>query len=159
MNRERHALLREAERKFDGAPPISEILRALLAPPILWRDPALGKATASRFISRAMAETTPELRKILESDVSHLKGVSRAARTRVARSQRERSLLGVAFRGRHSASMHRHNFKRVKALSGGQCDIENVEAVLARAIRFAEGGMSAIAASAGSGGARTRAKA
>ena len=74
LNRERLALLREAEARQGGEPPLADVLRALMGPPILWRDPASGKDTASRFIARAMAEVTPDLRKILESDVSHLRG-------------------------------------------------------------------------------------
>ncbi|MGD0564097.1 MAG: TetR family transcriptional regulator [Roseiarcus sp.] len=146
MNRERHALLREAEARAGGAPPLREILRALLGPPILWKDPASGKDTASRFISRAMAEVTPELRNILESDVSHLKGfVPPMARTLPHLSEPEVCwALHFAVGLPHQCTDA--NFKRVKALSDGQCDTADVHAVLERAIQFALGGIEALGA-------------
>ncbi len=132
---------------------MSEILRALLGPPILWRDPALGKATASRFISRAMAETTPELRKILESDVSHLKGFLAPLSRALPDLDESEVCWALHFAVGIPHQCTDTNFKRVKALSDGSCDTGDVETVLARAIRFAEGGISAIAA-----GARSRTK-
>ncbi len=144
MNRERHAMLREAEAKAGGAPPLREILRALLGPPILWRDPASQKDTASRFIARAMAEVTPELRTILESDVSHLRGfVPPMARALPHLSEPEVCwALHFAVGLPHQCTDS--NFKRVKALSDGRCDTADVHAVLERAIQFAVGGIKAL---------------
>jgi AcrR family transcriptional regulator len=146
MNHERLAMLREAEAKAGGAPPLREILRALLGPPILWKDPASGKDTASRFISRVMAEVTPELRAILESDVSHLRGfVLPIARTLPHLSEPDVCwALHFAVGLPHQCTDT--NFKRVKALSDGQCDTADVHAVLERAIQFAIGGIEAMGA-------------
>ena len=144
MNHERRALLREAEAAHAGAPPLEAILRALLGPPILWRDPASGKATASRFISRAIAEATPELRKILESDVRHLTGfVAPLARALPGWGETEVCwALHFAVALPHQCTDTQ--FKRLEALSGGRCDTEDVHAVLERAVRFALGGVEAL---------------
>lgn len=146
LNRERQALLAAAEA--DGLPALRDILRALLGPPILWRDPAGGKATSSRFISRAMAEVTPELRRILESDVGHL-------RLFLAPMARALPALGKAdvvwalhFAGGLAHQCTDSNFRRVAALSDGACDTGDVAAVLERAVNFAIGGIEAMAATA-----------
>jgi AcrR family transcriptional regulator len=144
MNRERRAALREAEAAHAGAPPLEAILRALLGPPILWRDPASGKATSSRFISRAIAEATPELRKILESDVRHLTGfLPPLARALPGWSETEVCwALHFAIALPHQCTDT--NFRRLNALSEGRCDTEDVYAVLERAVRFALGGIEAM---------------
>ena len=59
-NNERSELLRVAESEQMGAPSVEAALRAYVAPPILWRAPATGKATASRFLARAIAAPTAE---------------------------------------------------------------------------------------------------
>jgi AcrR family transcriptional regulator len=140
MNRERHVLLREAEAAHAGAPPLPAILLALLGPPILWRDPASGKETASRFIARAIAEATPDL----ESDVRHLTGfLAPLARALPGWSEAEVCwALHFAIGVSHQCTDM--NFRRLKALSDGRCDTEDVGAVLARAVRFAEGGIEAL---------------
>lgn len=144
MNRERLGLLRDAEARAAEGPPLDEILRALLAPPILWKNPASGKDTASRFVSRALAEGTPELRVILESDVSHLKAFLRPlARALPHLSEAEVCwALHFALGAVHQSTDT--NYKRVQLLSDGQCDTTDVEAVLDRAIRFSAGGIAAL---------------
>ena len=111
MNRERHAMLREAEAKAGGAPPLREILRALLGPPILWRDPASQKDTASQFIARAMAEVTPELRTIPGIRRQPSPGLRPAHGPGASSFVRAGSLLGAPFRGRPAPSMHRFQFQ------------------------------------------------
>ena len=146
MNRERRGLLREAEAKYDGAPPLEAILRALLGPPILWRDPACGKDTASRFISRAIAEATPELRKILETDVRHLTGfLAPLARALPGLSETDVCwALHFAVGVPHQCTDT--NFKRLEALSAGRADTSDVQTVLDRAVSFALGGVQALQA-------------
>ena len=146
LNRERLALLRDAEARHGGDPPLAEILRAWLGPPILWRDPATGKDTASRFISRAIAEVTPDLRNILESDVSHLRGFLAA----LTRALPHLAPADVCWALHFTAGLPHQctdtNFKRLTALSEGRCDTEDVGAALERAVRYAIGGIEAIAA-------------
>ncbi len=147
LNRERFTMLRQAEAKAGGAPPLRANLRALLGPPILWRDPASGKATASRFISRAMAEVTPELRKILAVDVGHLRAfVLPMARMLPHLSESEVCWVLHFAVGLPLQCSDTH-FKRLEALSDGQCDTADVRATLERAIQFALGGIEALAAS------------
>ena len=157
LNQERRTLLRDAEARHGGAPPLAEILRALMGPPILWRDPASGKDTASRFISRALAEVTPDLRKILESDVSHLR-IFLAALTRVLRQLSPQEVCWAL----HFTTALPHqctdtNFRRLKALSDGGCATEDVASVLDRAVRYAAGGIEAFTATAQSGKTAKRA--
>ncbi len=146
LNRERRALLREAEARHGGNPPLADILRALMAPPILWRDPATGKDTASRFISRAMAEVTPDLRRILESDVSHLRGFRAALSRALPHLSEPEVCWALHFTVGLPHQCTDTNFNRLKALSEGGCDTEDVAAVLERAVRYAIGGIEAIAA-------------
>ena len=144
MNRERRALLRDAEAKHNGAPPLEEILRALVGPPILWRDPRSGKDTASRFISRAIAEATPELRHILQTEVGHLRRfLAPLARALPGRSEQEVcwALHFVSALPHQCTDTH---FRRLEALSSGSCKTTDVEAVLERALRFALGGVQAM---------------
>ena len=144
MNLERQALLREAETKHGGVAPLESILRALLGPPILWRDPVGGKATASRFISRAIAEATPDLRKILETDVRHLQRFL-AALARALPGWKDREVcwaLHFALGAPHQCTDMQ--LKRLDALSDKQCDTADVEAVLDRAVRFSLGGILAL---------------
>jgi len=146
LNRERLALLRDAEARNSGDPALAEILRALMGPPILWRDPASGKDTASRFISRAIAEVTPDLRKILESDVSHLRGFLAALTRALPRLSQPEVCWALHFTTALPHQCTDMNFKRLKALSDSGCDTEDVEAVLDRAVRYAIGGIEALAA-------------
>jgi AcrR family transcriptional regulator len=144
LNRERHALLRQSQARSGGTPSLDEIMRALLGPPILWKDSGSGKATAARFILRALAEATPELRKILESDVSHLAGfVPPMARALPHLSEPE-----VCW-ALHFAAGLPHQctdtfFKRLAVLSGGRCDASDAGATLERAVAFAVGGIEAL---------------
>jgi AcrR family transcriptional regulator len=154
LNRERLVLLREAEARHDGKPPLEEILRALLGPPILWRDPASGKATASRFVSRALAEVTPELRKILESDVSHQRAFLAPLARALPHLSEPEVCWALHFAGALAHQCTDTNFKRLAALSTGGCDVEDAKAVFERAVRFAVGGIAALAA--GGGGIAAR---
>ena len=144
LNKERLQRLRDAEACKQ--PKLDDILRALLAPPILWRDPASGKQVASRFMSRALAEVTPELRKVLETDVSHQRGFV-AALARLLPGWRESEVCWAL----HFASGLAHqctdsHFKRIENLSQGECDTHNLPAILERAVRFAVGGIRAMGA-------------
>ena len=145
LNRERLALLRDAEALHGGNPPLADILRALMGPPILWRDPATGKDTASRFISRALAEVTPDLRKILESDVSHLRSFLDALARALPHLAKPEVCWALHFTTALPHQCTDTNFRRLKALSDDACDTEDVEAALDRAVAYAIGGIEAFA--------------
>lgn len=145
LNRERREALRQAQARADDSPSLEEILRALLGPPLLWRDQASGKRTASRFVTRAMSEPTPELRKLLETEVGHLKRFQ-AAFAR-ALPHFDEAEVGWAL---HFALALPHqctdtHFARLRMLTDGRCDTDDMESLLARAIRFASGGIAALA--------------
>jgi AcrR family transcriptional regulator len=145
LNRERREGLRAAEAQHDGAP-LEAIVRALLGPPILWRDPSSGKDTASRFISRVLSEATPELRKILETDVSHLQRfLAPLARAMPGCSEAE-ACWALHFVVGLPHQCTDTNFKRLDALSGGRCDTQNAGGALERAVSFALGGVGALQA-------------
>jgi AcrR family transcriptional regulator len=151
LNRERRDALRAAETQHDGAAPLEAILRALLGPPILWRDPASGKATASRFVSRVHSEATPELRHILETDVTHLKRfLPPLARAMPGCSQAE-VCWALHFAVGLTHQLTDTQVTRLGALSDGGCDAVDAEAALERAVKFALGGVRALCARAGGG--------
>jgi len=156
LNRERNALLREAEARHGGDAPLEEILRALMGPPILWRDPASGKDTASRFIARALAEATPDLREILETDVSHLRGFLAALARALPHLPRPEVCWALHFATALPHQCTDTHLKRLKALSDDGCDTRDVAAVLDRAVAYAIGGIEALGAPRrGAGDAKT----
>ena len=143
LNKERQKLLREASA--NGVPNLASILRALLAPPILWRDPDSGRETASRFLSRAMSEATPSLQKILGSDVSHQKPFVAALAGALPDWSEAELVWALHFASGLAHQCNDTGFNRMRALSGGACDTENLPDVLERALRFALGGIAALA--------------
>jgi len=144
LNRERLVLLREAEARFSGNPPLYDILRALLGPPILWRDPKSRKQLAARFISRMLVEVTPELRKILETDVSHWRVFLAPMRRALPHVSQSEICWSLHFAAGLAHQCTDTNFKRVQTLSDGQCNTDDVQAILERAIRFAIAGIEVL---------------
>jgi AcrR family transcriptional regulator len=139
LNKERQRLLRQAGDDLE------QILHALLAPPILWRAPDSGRAIASRFMNRAMTESTPELRLLLETDVRHQR-MFLAALQRALPGWRTPELCWAL----HFVNGLAHictdtNFKRLNCLSDAACDTEDLDAILARAVRFGLNGVRALA--------------
>jgi AcrR family transcriptional regulator len=144
LNKERSQRLREVLAK--PALRLDDVLRALIAPPLLWRDPASGKAVASRFLSRALAEVTPELRKVLETDVSHQRAfVAAFLRARPGWGESE-ACWALHFAGGLAHQCSDTHFKRLDVLSHGGCDTADMPALIERAVRFALGGVDAMGA-------------
>jgi AcrR family transcriptional regulator len=141
LNMERQRLLRQAGDDPEGIP------HALLAPPILWRVPSSLQAIASRYMNRAMTESTPELRHLLETEVSQ----QRVLLATLARALTDWSAPELCW-ALHFANRLAHpcadaNFERLNALSDGACDTDDLDAILARPVRFALGGVTALAES------------
>lgn len=142
LNGERLQRLREVLAK--PAPRVEDILRALIAPPFLWRDPASGKAIASRFLSRALAEATPELSKLLETDVSHQRPFVAALLRALPGWRESEACWALHFAGGLVHQCSGANFKRLEVLSQGRCDTADMPALIERAVRFALGGVEAM---------------
>lgn len=141
LNKERQRLLRQAGTDLEG------ILRALLAPPILWRAPTSGHAIASRFMNRAMTESTPELRNLLETEVSHQRVFLAAMARALPHWSAPELCWALHFANGLAHQCTDTNFKRLKALSDGACDTDDLDAILSRAVRFAVSGITALSES------------
>jgi AcrR family transcriptional regulator len=144
LNRERKQLLREAEARHGGVVPLRDVLRALMAPPILWRDPSSPMTTASRFISRALVEVTEKLRVILETNVAHLQGFVAPLQKAMPDVAEPDICWGLHFT---LGVLHHNtdiNFKRLELLSSGGCHVTDMTEVLERALDYAEAGFRAL---------------
>ena len=148
LNRERAALLRDAEARGGGTAPLKDLLHALLAPPLRWwLGPSRALAISVRFLVRAYAETTPGIRAVLDKDVAHLERFLLAlARTLPGRSHAELCwCLHFALGVMHYTIAER---RRLEALSAGACDLGDVEAIIRRMVEFVAGGFAAAAVAA-----------
>jgi hypothetical protein len=101
-----------------------------------------------------MAEVTPDLRKILESDVSHQRGFLAALAHALPSLSEPDVCWALHFTTALPHQCTDTNFKRLTALSDGRCDVEDVAAVVDRAVNYALGGIEAFVA-AGRNGRRT----
>ena len=106
--------------------------------------PASGKAIASRFLSRALAEATPELSKLLETDVSHQRPFVAALLRALPGWRESEACWALHFAGGLVHQCSGTNFKRLEVLSQGRCDTADMPALIERAVRFALGGIEAM---------------
>lgn len=129
LNRERTALLKQAE-----AGDIRAILRALVAPAILWTSDE--RRISLRFLNRARSEGPLEMREIIRTDVKHLARFADAL-------QGARPGLGKAemlWRLHFALGVLHHNsaadYARLTILSDGVCDPDDRAALLDRVLDF-----------------------
>jgi AcrR family transcriptional regulator len=140
LNRERAKRLHEAEDRHGGTPPLREILEALLGPPVRWAAPGGERAITLQFMIRARSEGTPEMREAIAGDVSHLTRFSAALIAACPTLKPEEVYwrlhfcLGVIHNSRLA------EFDRLRLLSGGLTDEDDVEALLTRMLDFCEAG-------------------
>ncbi len=143
LNRERARMLHEANDRHGGAPPVREILEALIAPPLRWSAPDNARRISLQFIIRARSEGTAEMREALQHDVSHLARFSDtliAARPELPREEvywRLHFCLGMIHNNRFA------ELDRLHHLSGGITREGDVEALLQRMLDFAQAGFLA----------------
>ena len=143
LNRTRARLLHEATDAHGGKPPLRAILEALLAPPVRWLDPAGERLIAVQFLIRARSEGTEQIREVLRTDVSHLKRFAdalRAARPDLPPEEvywRLHFVLGLIHQNRSA------ELERLSIVSGGLSVVDDVPALLARMVDFAEAGFRA----------------
>jgi AcrR family transcriptional regulator len=140
LNRARARMLHEAADRHAGRPPLREILEALIAPPVRWLDPRGDRLVSLQFLIRSRSEGTAEMREVLRSDVSHLRRFADALL--IARPDlppedvywRLHFVLGMLHNNRFA------EFERLNTLSEGLTHEDDVEALIARMVDFAEAG-------------------
>jgi AcrR family transcriptional regulator len=137
MNQERLLRLEEAELAGGGRASVEDILEALVEAPLRW---CLGadsqQSAAARFVMRALVESAPPIRKILDRDVGHLSRFA-AALSRSRPDQSERDIYwGLHF----TVAMVRQTIndrERLNRLSGGACRVDDLSEVVGRIIELA----------------------
>jgi AcrR family transcriptional regulator len=143
LNRERARLLHEASTRHDGRPPVRDILRALIEPPLRWSDPASSRRIAMQFIIRARSEGTEAVREVLRTDVSHLRRFADA----LIAARPDLPAEDVYWRLHFTLGMIHNNrfaeFDRLHALSDGLTRESDIDALLARMVDFATAGFLA----------------
>lgn len=134
LNRERLQELRAAEENGAGRADIADILRALVGPTLRGcLGPENARSTAARFMIRVSIESVPAIRRIRNREIDHLRKFIAAMR---------RSLPGLPdvelFWGLHfalaMAQQTVRDSERLTKLSEGQCDVDDVEGIVARVV-------------------------
>lgn len=137
LNQERLARLKEAEVAGGGKASIEAILRALVEVPLKWfLGPDNQQSAAVGFVYRAIAESAPPIRKILDRDVGHLKEFAAA----LARSCPDRKKSDIYWELHFVVAMVRHTIherERLNRLSSGASRAEDFREVANRIIEFA----------------------
>jgi AcrR family transcriptional regulator len=137
LNRERLQELRGAEERGGGRAEITDILRALVGPTLRGcLGPANARSTAARFMIRVNIEAVPAIRRIRNREIDHLRKFIAAMR---------RSLPGLPdvelFWGLHfalaMAQQTVRDSERLTKLSEGQCDVDDVDGIIARVVNVA----------------------
>lgn len=143
LNRERARLLREAEEQAGGGTPsVREIVRALVLPAIRYSFTSTRLALYNQFVAFARGEGPPEAREMLDKEVGHLQRFALSlARALPHLPQQEvywrlHFIMGV----QHSLYT---DMKRLETLSGGLCQLDDLEAVANRVIDFVAAGLEA----------------
>ena len=143
MNRERARRLHEINDQFQGHPPVREILRALIEPPMLWSKASSERRISMQFIIRARSEGTAAVRDALVNDVSHLVRFAEALKQAMPGLPPEdvywrlHFVLGMIHNNRFA------EFDRLHVLSDGLTREGDSDALLKRMLDFAEAGFMA----------------
>ena len=143
MNRERARRLHEINDQYAGQPPIRDILRALIEPPMRWSQASSERRISMQFIIRARAEGSEQVRQALTNDVSHLVRFAEALK----RSRPDLPPEEIYWRLHFVLGMIHNNrfaeFDRLHVLSDGLTREGDAEALLTRMLDFAEAGFLA----------------
>jgi len=140
LSRDRARMLHQAIDRHGGAPPVREIVAALMEPPLRWSSPANVRRIAMQFIIRARSEGSEAVREFLRSDISHLRPFADALMKALPSLPPEEVywrlhfVLGMIHNNRFA------EFDRLHALSDGLTRESDVEALLSRMLDFAEAG-------------------
>jgi AcrR family transcriptional regulator len=136
-NRERLNELKAAELAGGGRAPIDAVLRALVGPPLRGcLGPDRQRSDAARFMIRASIEAVAPIRRIKNREIDHLRKFAAAMR----RSLPAQSEVDIYW-GLHFALAMAHqtirDSERLQRLSDGKCDLDDVDAVIARVVGVA----------------------
>jgi AcrR family transcriptional regulator len=136
LNRERLRELRAAEE--DGAvADVGDILRALIGPSLRGcLGPDSQHSTAARFMIRVNIESVPAIRRIRNSEIDHLRKFIAAMRRALPELAEVELYWGLHF-ALAMAQQTVRDTERLKKLSEGKCDVDDVEAVIARVVKVA----------------------
>ncbi|MBR0849345.1 TetR family transcriptional regulator [Bradyrhizobium diazoefficiens] len=136
-NRERLRELKAAEEQGGGRASIEVILRALVGPTLRGcLGPENQRSTAARFMIRASIESVPPIRRIKNREIDHLRKFVAAMR----RSLPDRNDVDIYWGLNFALAMAHHTIReseRLTKLSEGQCDLDDVEDVVARVVSVA----------------------
>ena len=136
-NRERLRELKAAEEAGGGHAPIEVILRALVGPTLRGcLGPENQRSTAARFMIRASIESVPPIRRIKNREIDHLRKFAGAMR----RALPDRNDVDIYWGLNFALAMAHHTIReseRLSKLSDGQCDLDDVEDVVARVVSLA----------------------
>ena len=151
-NRERLNELKRAEQDGGGRAPIDAILRALVGPTLRGcLGPERARSTAARFMIRAGIEAVAPIRRIKNREIDHLKKFAAAMRRALPDSREADIYWGLHFA---LAMAHQtiRDSERLTRLSESKCELDDVEAIIARIVA-----VSVLALTAGAMPEKTRA--
>jgi AcrR family transcriptional regulator len=143
LNRERARMLHTAADRYQGKPPLREILAALFEPPLRWSSVDPVRRISVQFIIRARSEGTEAMKEVLRTDVSHLRRFADALIVALPHLPPEE----VYWRLHFTLGMIHNNrfaeFDRLHVLSDGVTRESDVDALLKHMLDFAEAGFLA----------------
>ena len=136
LNRERLRELRAAENG-GGRASVADILRALVGPSLRGCiGPERDRSTAARFMIRASIESVPPIRRIRNREIDHLRKFVVALRRALPDRGEAELYWGLHF-ALAMAQQTVRDSERLTKLSEGQCDLDDVEGVIARVVDVA----------------------
>jgi len=137
LNRERLRELRAAEELGGGVADIADILRALVGPTLRGcLGPDTQHSTAARFMIRVNIESVPAIRRIRNREIDHLRKFIAAMKRALPDSSDVELYWGLHF-ALAMAQQTVRDTERLTKLSEGQCDVDDVDGVIARVVRVA----------------------
>jgi AcrR family transcriptional regulator len=137
LNRERLRELRAAEDAGGGVADIADILRALVGPTLRGcLGPNTQHSTAARFMIRVNIESVPAIRRIRNREIDHLRKFIAAMKRALPESSDVELYWGLHF-ALAMAQQTVRDSERLTKLSDGQCDVDDVGAVIERVVKVA----------------------
>ncbi len=141
LNRERLRDLRAAEDKGGGRADIDDVLRALVGPTLRGcLGPDNQRSTAARFMIRVSIESVPPIRRIRNREIDHLRKFVAAMRRSLPGRSDVELYWGLHF-ALAMAQQTVRDSERLTKLSEGQCDVDDVEGIIARVVSVAAMGL------------------